>query len=55
MEDAAKRTNITKVEKFMLLLVLAVLSGSLVLIGDMVLLDMMSGYHTMFGGHVILV
>ncbi|MGI0047267.1 MAG: hypothetical protein ACREBB_08775 [Nitrosotalea sp.] len=44
----------TKEEKITAPVILAVIAGSLMLIGGMVSLGMMIGYHTMYGGHRML-
>ena len=47
-------SSVTKDEKLSVAVVLAVISGSLMLIGGIVSLTMTVGYHTMYGGHRML-
>ena len=46
--------SVAKEEKISAPVILAVVAGSLMLIGGMVSLGMMIGYHTMYGGHRML-
>lgn len=46
--------SVAKEEKLSAPVILAVIAGSLMLIGGMVSLGMMIGYHTMYGGHRML-
>ena len=50
MGDVVKMTSVAKEEKISAPVILAVISGSLILIGGVVSLVMMVAYHTMYGG-----
>ena len=54
VEDVAKMSSVAKEEKLSAPVVLAVIAGSLMLIGGFVVLIMTIGYHTMYGGHRML-
>lgn len=51
MWDVVKMASVAKEEKLTASVILAVISGSLMLISGVASLAMLIGYHTMYGGH----